>query len=150
MDLEDNGSSSIALVATGALRDLPARNCPPHNLCCDGSGAPFAEAAPAAAHSRSRVCSSGDDMGQGRKGSDKDPGKGSIKAPLLEKKGHRRQISNYSGDGGGSEDSPRHQRQPRHVAEGSRSLLCGPGALLSPWRVQVLLLLQCLILVSTW
>ncbi|CAN0413405.1 unnamed protein product [Pylaiella littoralis] len=37
-------------------------------------------------------------------------------------------------------------RQQRHAAQGGSTPLCGPGGLLSPWRVRILLLLQCLVL----
>lgn len=143
--LQDDGCSSITLVSKQGVRTPPARD-----SGCD-SGAPFAGAAPAAAKHRSSIStsdsSSGDDAGQGRKDNGKGLEYGNTKAPLVDKRGHRRKVSNYSGEEDCGEGSPRHQRQ--HSVEGGRPSLCGPRALLSSRRVRVLLLLQCLISVRT-
>lgn len=151
LGLEENGGSSIMLVSKQGVRSTPARDYSAHDPCSD-SGAPFAGAAPAAAKHLSSIgssgSSSGDDVAQGGKDST-DPEKGKTTAPLLDKRGHRRKISNYSGEEDGGEGPPRHQRQHRHAVEGVRPSLCGRGGLLSPWRVRMLLLLQCLISVRT-
>lgn len=140
------------LVSTPRVRAPPARTSSVHDFFRD-SGAPCGEATPAAAKSRSSITSSSsgggggsiDDVGQGGDRS-KDPEDGSTKAPLLDKPGHRRKPSHYLGEEDSGEGSPRHRRRPKHAAEGDRSpLLCGPDGLLSPPRVRVLLLLQCLV-----
>lgn len=135
------------------MRAPPARRCSAYDICCN-SRTPFAEEAPAAVKSRRGISisgsSSGDDVDQGGNGSKKALEKGNTKTALLDKRRHRRKICNSLGEEDGDEGSSRHQRQPRHAAEGSRSSLFGPGGLLSPWRVRVLLLLQCVILVRTY
>eukprot|EP00903_Cladosiphon_okamuranus_P010938 g10330.t1 len=138
-------SSSIVLVSTEGARFPPAGGCSVNDPCSDG-GAPFAGARPSDAQHRSSISSRGsggsEDVGQEEKGSEKN----GTKAPLLGGRGHRCKISNYSADEESGEDSPRHKRQPRrHAEETSRSSLYGSGGLLSPRRVRVLVLLQCLI-----
>ncbi|CAM9676807.1 unnamed protein product [Ectocarpus sp. 6 AP-2014] len=72
--------------------------------------------------------------------------RGKVKAPLLDKKGHRRNISNYSAEEEcGDDTSPRHHRRSGSTARDGESSLCGPGGLLNPRRVRLLVLMQCLV-----
>lgn len=145
------------LALTEGMRAPPAHDRSARDLCCDRE-APIAGTSLAAAKPRSRISSSisssdsssGDGASEGGKGNRMDLEEGNTKAPLLDKRGHRRKSSNYSGEEDGGEDSPRHQRQPTRAAEGNQSSLCGPGGLLSPRRVRVLLLLFCLVTVRMY
>lgn len=137
----DGSDSGIMLVdSRGSMRSQPECACSPRDLC-NLSRSPFGGAAPAAAKPHSNISSSGSGDGKGlvNRNSNKDPA-----ALLLSGTGHRRK---YSGEEDGGDDSPRHQRRSGNAAEGSGSPLFGPGGLLSPWRVRVLLLLQGLVAV---
>eukprot|EP00752_Nemacystus_decipiens_P005351 g4852.t1 len=148
LGLEDDSSGSIMLVSQEGVRTSAPRDCFALCPCRDSSGLPLSGAALAAVEHRSTKGSggsgTGDDAGHEGKGNEKVLEKGKPTAPLLDQRGHRR---NYSGEEGGSKGSPRHQRQRRRAVGGSQPSLCGLGGLLSPRRVRVLLLLQCLILV---
>lgn len=123
------------------VRSPPEHTCSPRDLC-NFSRSPFGGPEGTAAPPRSILSSSGSghDNGVGKRTSSRGQA-----ALLFDERGRRREMSNYSGDEVDSDDSPRHQRWPGNATDGGSAPLCGPGGLLSPWRVRVLLLLQCLI-----
>lgn len=135
-----SGGSIMLVDSRATVRSPPEHTCSPRDFC-NFSRSPFGGPEHTSA-TRSDLSSSGsgDDSGVGKRTSRRGPA-----ALLFDERGHRREMSNYSGDEVGSDDSPRHQRWPGNAKDGGSAPLCGPGGLLSPWRVRVLLLLQCLI-----
>ncbi|CAN0449076.1 unnamed protein product [Pylaiella littoralis] len=141
---EYGSNGGIMLVDSQATVDSPPKYAYSSRNLCNLSRSPSGRTAPTSANPRSNISGSGNghERDLGKTTSSKDP------APLLfdEKSGQRRNIRSYAGDEDGGENSPRQQRRLGNAAEGGSTPLCGPGGLLSPWRVRILLLLQCFVL----
>lgn len=131
---EDGGNhSGIMLVASPESMRAPARGNFPYVLGRD-RGLPLGTAASPAANPDN---GSGDDKAPSRSDSVQDPENIKNHSPLLSSR-HRRTISTYSRDVD-NDDSP---------TSLTGSSLFGPGGLLAPRRVRLLLLVQCLVVVS--
>lgn len=142
MSAEDGGSNSgIMLVASPDSMRAPSRDNYPYVLGRDRAP----RLGPAASPAAKTANSSESRLSRGNSESDKDLSRSDSvqepetksKSPLLSN-GHRRTIGSYSGELSDVQSPP---------SSGGTSLF-GPGGILSPRRVQMLLLLQCLVVVS--
>ncbi|CAB1117157.1 unnamed protein product [Ectocarpus sp. CCAP 1310/34] len=123
--------------------DSSEDECPPQDHCSVGKLSAVGSSQAAAAGRG--ICRS-DGSSSSSSSNDNISRRGKVKSPLLDKKGHRRNISNYSAEEEcGDDASPRHLRWSGSTARDGESSLCGPGGLLTPRRVRLLVLMQCLV-----
>ncbi|CAM9838758.1 unnamed protein product [Ectocarpus sp. 8 AP-2014] len=146
-----DGGGIVLVDSPEKMIDSSEDECPPQDHCSVGKLSAVGSSQAAAAGrgicrgdgSSSRSSSSSRSRSRSN---DSISRRGEVKAPLLDKKGHRRKISNYSAEEVcGDDPSPRHLRRSGSTARDGESSLCGPGGLLTPRRVRLLVLMQCLV-----